>query len=135
MVQFFIHRPVFATVCALLIILAGVVSIPSLPVAQFPQLAPPQVSVQSVYIGASAQVGQDLICRPLSLARRRMQLGWREPGGQRGNAWRCFCQQGQNLLDAEGTSSHAAPPFARNWGCFDRLLHGCPAGLCPQPDR
>jgi HAE1 family hydrophobic/amphiphilic exporter-1 len=40
-VDFFIHRPVFATVCALLIILAGAVCIPNLPVAMYPTLAPP----------------------------------------------------------------------------------------------
>ena len=44
-VDFFIRRPIFATVCALLIILAGAVTIPTLPVAQFPDLAPPQVGV------------------------------------------------------------------------------------------
>ncbi len=53
-VDFFIRRPVFATVCSLLIILAGAVSIPSLPIAQFPSLAPPQVTVSSNYIGANA---------------------------------------------------------------------------------
>ena len=46
-VDFFIERPVFSTVCSLLIILAGAVVIPTLPIAQFPTLAPPQVSVNS----------------------------------------------------------------------------------------
>jgi HAE1 family hydrophobic/amphiphilic exporter-1 len=54
-VDFFIRRPVFATVCALLIVLAGAMAIPTLPVSQFPSLAPPQVSVSSGYIGANAQ--------------------------------------------------------------------------------
>ena len=54
-VNFFIRRPVFATVCSLLIILAGATSIPTLPIAQFPQLAPPQVSVSAFYNGANAQ--------------------------------------------------------------------------------
>ena len=53
-VNFFIRRPVFATVCSLLIILAGAISIPSLPIAQFPQLAPPQVTVTSYYNGANS---------------------------------------------------------------------------------
>jgi len=53
-VDFFIHRPVFATVCALLIILAGAAVIPTLPIAQFPDLAPPQVGV-SVFISAPAR--------------------------------------------------------------------------------
>src|SRR5438270_10948659 len=44
-VNFFIRRPVFATVCALLIVLAGAVVIPSLPISLYPQLAPPQVTV------------------------------------------------------------------------------------------
>ncbi len=65
MVDFFIHRPVFATVCALLIILAGAVVIPALPIAQFPTLAPPQVSVQSAYIGASAQTVETAVTIPL----------------------------------------------------------------------
>ncbi len=64
-VDFFIHRPVFATVCALLIILAGAVCIPSLPVAQFPNLAPPQISVSSGYVGASAQTVESAVTIPL----------------------------------------------------------------------
>ena len=65
MVDFFIHRPVFATVCALLIILAGAAVIPTLPIAQFPDLAPPQVSVTSVYTGASAQTVEAAVTTPL----------------------------------------------------------------------
>jgi HAE1 family hydrophobic/amphiphilic exporter-1 len=64
-VNFFINRPVFATVCALLIILAGAVAIPTLPIAQFPNLAPPQVSVTSAYIGASAQTVESAVTIPL----------------------------------------------------------------------
>ena len=64
-VDFFIRRPVFATVCALLIILAGAVVIPTLPIAQFPILAPPQVSVTSAYIGASAQTVETAVTIPL----------------------------------------------------------------------
>jgi HAE1 family hydrophobic/amphiphilic exporter-1 len=64
-VDFFIHRPVFATVCALLIILAGAAVVPTLPVAQFPNLAPPQVGVTSFYIGASAQTVESAVTIPL----------------------------------------------------------------------
>ncbi len=64
-VDFFIHRPVFATVCALLIILAGAVAIPTLPISQFPDLAPPQVSVTSAYVGASAQTVESAVTIPL----------------------------------------------------------------------
>ena len=55
MVSFFIRRPVFATVCSLLIVLAGAVSIPTLPVAQYPNLTPPTVSVSAFYTGANSQ--------------------------------------------------------------------------------
>ena len=67
-VDFFIRRPVFATVCALLIILGGAVSIPSLPIAQFPDLAPPQVVVTSIYIGANAQTVETAVTIPLEQA-------------------------------------------------------------------
>ncbi len=64
-VNFFIRRPVFATVCALLIVLAGAAVIPTLPIAQFPNLAPPQVGVSSFYIGASAQTVESAVTIPL----------------------------------------------------------------------
>jgi len=64
-VNFFIRRPVFATVCALLILLSGAVVIPTLPIAQFPNLTPPQVGVSSYYIGASAQTVESAVTIPL----------------------------------------------------------------------
>jgi HAE1 family hydrophobic/amphiphilic exporter-1 len=67
-VNFFIHRPVFATVCALLIILAGAVCIPSLPVALYPQLTPPQVSVTTNYVGANADTVEKAVTIPLEEA-------------------------------------------------------------------
>ncbi len=65
MVDFFIHRPVFATVCALLIILAGAVCIPTLPISLYPQLAPPQVTVSSNYVGANSHVVESAVTIPL----------------------------------------------------------------------
>jgi HAE1 family hydrophobic/amphiphilic exporter-1 len=64
-VRFFIQRPVFASVCALLILLAGLAVIPTLPISQFPILAPPQVGVTSVYIGASAQTVESAVTIPI----------------------------------------------------------------------
>ncbi len=55
MVNFFISRPVFATVCSLLIVLAGAVAIPTLPIAEYPNLTPPTVSVSAFYTGANSQ--------------------------------------------------------------------------------
>jgi HAE1 family hydrophobic/amphiphilic exporter-1 len=63
--EFFIRRPVFASVCAILIVLGGVVSIPTLPVAQYPELAAPQVQVLSNYVGASAQSVESAVTTPL----------------------------------------------------------------------
>ena len=67
-VDFFIRRPVFATVCALFIILAGTISIPTLPIAELPDLAPPQVVVSSGYIGANAQTVESAVTIPLEQA-------------------------------------------------------------------
>jgi hydrophobic/amphiphilic exporter-1 (mainly G- bacteria), HAE1 family len=65
LVDFFIERPIFATVCALLIILAGAVCIPTLPISLYPNLAPPQVNVSSNYVGANAQVVESAVTIPL----------------------------------------------------------------------
>lgn len=67
-VDFFIRRPVFATVCAILIVLGGTIAIPTLPIAQFPDLAPPQVAVSSSYIGANAQAVETAVTIPLEQA-------------------------------------------------------------------
>ena len=64
-VDFFIHRPVFATVCALLIILCGAVCMPNLPIAMYPDLAPPQVSVSCNYVGADAETVEKAVTIPL----------------------------------------------------------------------
>lgn len=55
MSQFFIERPVLAWVCAIFIVLAGIIAIPQLPVAQYPNVAPPQLSISTSYPGASPQ--------------------------------------------------------------------------------
>jgi len=68
LVDFFIRRPIFATVCALLIVLAGAISIPTLPISQFPQLAPPQVIVVSNYVGANSAIVESAVTIPLETA-------------------------------------------------------------------
>ena len=64
-VNFFIKRPIFATVCSLIIVLAGVVSIPTLPITQYPNVVPPQVLVTATYTGASAEVVESAVTIPL----------------------------------------------------------------------
>lgn len=55
MPQFFIDRPIFAWVVAIFIMLAGVIAIPFLPVAQYPNVAPPQISIRATYAGAAPE--------------------------------------------------------------------------------
>src|SRR5215471_12741727 len=64
----FIRRPILASVCSLVIILAGVIAIPTLPIAQFPELAPPQVQVVALYNGANAQAVETAVTTPLESA-------------------------------------------------------------------
>ncbi len=65
MVDFFIQRPVLATVVAILITLVGAISIPILPIAQFPDIAPPTVNVSATYTGASAEVVETTVTDPI----------------------------------------------------------------------
>ncbi len=64
-VNFFIKRPIFSTVISLAIVLAGVVCIPILPVAQFPDIQPPMVSVSATYTGANAEVVEKTVTQPI----------------------------------------------------------------------
>ncbi|MFA5631487.1 MAG: efflux RND transporter permease subunit [Porticoccaceae bacterium] len=61
MPHFFIDRPVFAWVVALFIILAGVLAIPNLPIAQYPTVAPPSVEISATYPGASTEVVDETV--------------------------------------------------------------------------
>jgi HAE1 family hydrophobic/amphiphilic exporter-1 len=64
----FIRRPVLSTVCSLLIILAGAAAIPTLPIARYPELAPPAVAVTAFYTGANAQTVESAVTTPLEQA-------------------------------------------------------------------
>src|ERR1700684_3996141 len=65
MVSFFIHRPIFASSIAVIMVLAGAICYFLLPVSQFPDITPPQVVVSANYPGASAQVVADTVTTPL----------------------------------------------------------------------
>jgi len=65
MVNFFISRPIFAAVCSIILTFAGLLAIPSLPIAQYPDLAPPQVTVTSTYVGASSDIVESAVTIPL----------------------------------------------------------------------
>jgi hydrophobic/amphiphilic exporter-1 (mainly G- bacteria), HAE1 family len=64
----FIRRPILASVCSLVIILAGALAIPTLPIAQFPELAPPSVQVAAFYNGANAETVETAVTNPLEQA-------------------------------------------------------------------
>jgi HAE1 family hydrophobic/amphiphilic exporter-1 len=64
----FIRRPILASVCSLVLILAGAIAIPTMPVAQYPSLAPPQVTVNAFYTGANAQEVETAVTTPLEQA-------------------------------------------------------------------
>jgi multidrug efflux pump len=63
--RFFIDRPIFATVISVVIVLAGFVAYFTLPVAQYPEVAPPTVQVTAVYPGANAQTVRDTVAAPI----------------------------------------------------------------------
>ena len=61
MSRFFINRPIFAWVLAIMVMLAGLLALKTLPVSQYPPIAPPQISINAMYPGASAQTVQDTV--------------------------------------------------------------------------
>jgi len=63
--RFFIDRPIFAAVLSIFIVLAGLAAMRTLPIAQYPEIAPPVVTVQAVYPGASAEVLEQTVAAPL----------------------------------------------------------------------
>ncbi|MDH3991048.1 MAG: efflux RND transporter permease subunit, partial [Gammaproteobacteria bacterium] len=63
--EIFINRPKFAMVIAIVIVLAGLISIPILPVAEFPEISPPQVRVSTTFPGANAETLRDSVAGPI----------------------------------------------------------------------
>ena len=65
--RFFIDRPVFATVLSLAIVVVGVVAFIGLPVAQYPDIAPPTIVISTVYPGASAKIVAETVATPIEV--------------------------------------------------------------------
>src|ERR1700756_3091492 len=65
MSNFFIRRPIVAMVIAILMVIVGVVTIASLPVAQFPNIVPPEIQLQASYVGADAQALEQSVATPI----------------------------------------------------------------------
>jgi len=67
-VDTFIKRPILASVCSLVIVLAGALAIPRMPIAWYPEVTPPTVSVLAVYTGANAETVETAVTTPLEQA-------------------------------------------------------------------
>src|SRR5580693_2565995 len=65
MSKFFINRPIVAIVIAILTVIVGAVVVSGLPVAQFPPIAPPEVQVSAIYVGADAQTIEQSVATPI----------------------------------------------------------------------
>src|SRR5271155_264215 len=65
MSKFFINRPIVAIVISILMVLIGAITILSLPIAQFPNIAPPEVQVLATYVGADAQTLEQAVATPI----------------------------------------------------------------------
>ncbi len=65
MAEFFVGRPIVAMVIAIIIVILGLVSMQSLPVAQYPDITPPEVGVTAIYTGANAEVVEQSVATPL----------------------------------------------------------------------
>src|SRR3984885_1711936 len=65
MSQFFLNRPIVAMVIAILTVIVGAVVIVSLPVAQFPAIAPPEIQISAIYVGADAQTLEQAVATPI----------------------------------------------------------------------
>ena len=63
MSKFFIHRPIFAIVISIIIVIVGILAAFQLPIAQYPQISPPTVSVGTTYTGANASVINDTVAQ------------------------------------------------------------------------
>ncbi|MFN7289775.1 MAG: efflux RND transporter permease subunit, partial [Pirellula sp.] len=63
--RFFVDRPVFATVLSIIIVMLGGISLMQLPIAQYPEVAPPTIQITAFYPGANAQVVADTVAAPI----------------------------------------------------------------------
>ena len=66
--RFFIDRPIFAAVLSVFIVIAGLAAMRALPIAQYPEIAPPVVTVTAIYPGASAEVIEQTVAAPIENA-------------------------------------------------------------------
>ncbi len=115
--RFFIDRPVFAAVISIVIIMAGLMAMRSLPIAQYPQILPPQVSVSASYAGASAQVIAETVAAPLEQSINGVEGMIYQQSNSGGNA-ACRCTSKWVVI-------RIRPPSTSTTGCKRHWLN-CP---------
>ncbi|MEG2817498.1 MAG: efflux RND transporter permease subunit [Comamonas sp.] len=116
MSKFFIHRPIFAWVIAIFVVLAGIISITQLPVAQFPSVAPPTITVTATYPGATSETMTDavlqLIEREMNGSAGLMYMESKAPAGGQGTLTLTF-KPGTNAdlaqVDVQNRLARAEP--------------------------
>ena len=145
MSRYFINHPVFAWVIAIMIVIAGLLSIRSLGVESYPNIAPPQVSVGANYPGASAETVERAVTQIISANLKRSGLFLpidqaayiekvsnvdaqpRFPDWRQINAQALVTGRLQRLRDA-AQRLIAAPPWVGAWGRDNAREEKCPRG-------
>lgn len=115
MASFFINRPIFAWVIAILIMLAGVLVIRSLPVAQYPDIALPQISIFGQYPGASARVADQSVTQVIEQQMKGLDhlLYMRSSSDSFGNVEMFFTfASGTDILGPGAGAEQAAAGYA-----------------------
>ena len=71
MAKFFINRPIVAMVISIIMVILGVIAMVQLPIAMFPNIAPPEILLQATYVGADAVTARKVCCHPHRAADER----------------------------------------------------------------
>src|SRR5260370_31149700 len=109
MSRFFIDRPVFAWVIALIIMLIGGIAVLTLPIDQYPSIAPPPITISVTYPGASAETVQDTVIQPIEQEMYGLDgLEYMSSNGQADGSIQIV------LTFAQGTDPHIAQVQVQN---------------------
>ena len=123
MPDFFIRRPIFAWVVALLISLIGLLAIPSLPIAQYPDIAPPVITLRTTYPGASAQDTEEAVTAVIE----------KEINGAPGLMYMSATSSSDGAVEIAATFTQGTDPDIAAVEVQKAENRGIPpAGICPE---
>ena len=126
MPDFFIRRPIFAWVVALLISLMGLLAIPSLPIAQYPDIAPPVITLRTTYPGASAQDTEEAVTAVIE----------KEINGAPGLMYMSATSSSDGAVEIAATFTQGTDPDCRRRSAEQAENRGIPpAGIRPERRR